>query len=75
MAADGGVFAFGDAPFESSATNIHLNAPVRGIVPTQDGQGYWVGAADGGVFALGDANFFGSESGQPLVAPIVAEGG
>jgi len=75
VAADGGVFAFGDAPFESSATNIHLNAPVRGIVPTQDGQGYWVGAADGGVFALGDANFFGSESGQPLVAPIVAEGG
>ena len=36
VAADGGVFAFGDAPFEGSTGNIHLNAPVVGMAATPD---------------------------------------
>jgi hypothetical protein len=32
VASDGGIFAFGDAPFDGSTGGIHLNAPVVGIV-------------------------------------------
>ena len=45
----------------------HLNAPVVGIAPTPDGQGYWLVASDGGVFAFGGrGGFYGSMGGQPL---------
>ena len=37
-----------------------LDAPIVGIAPTPDGQGYWLVAADGGVFAFGDAAFDGN---------------
>jgi hypothetical protein len=70
-AADGGVFAFGPAPFEGSAGGQHLNAPVVGMAATPDGGGYWLVAADGGVFSFGDAGYFGSEGGVPLNAPVV----
>jgi hypothetical protein len=30
-AADGGVFAFGDAHFVGSTSGLHLNSPVRAI--------------------------------------------
>ncbi len=59
-AADGGVFTFGDAPFEGSLGNLTLNAPIVGIAATPDGHGYWLVAADGGVFTFGDAPFEGS---------------
>ena len=65
MAADGGVFAFGDAPFEGSTGGQHLNAPVVGMAATPTGHGYWLVAADGGVFAFGDAPFEGSDGGTP----------
>jgi hypothetical protein len=70
-AADGGVFAFGPAPFEGSAGGQHLNAPVVGMAATPSGNGYWLVAADGGVFTFGDAGYFGSEGGVPLNAPVV----
>ena len=60
MASDGGVFAFGDAGFHGSTGALHLNAPVVGMAPTPDGNGYWLVASDGGVFAFGDAAFEGS---------------
>jgi Beta-lactamase enzyme family len=71
LAADGGVFAYGDAAFEGSAGGIHLNAPVVGMAATSDGRGYWLVAADGGVFAYGDAAFEGSAGGIHLNAPVV----
>ncbi|HLG68543.1 MAG TPA: S53 family peptidase [Acidimicrobiales bacterium] len=71
VAADGGVFAFGDAGFYGSMGGQPLAAPVVGIAPTSSDRGYWEVAADGGVFAFGDAGFFGSMGGQPLAAPVV----
>jgi hypothetical protein len=63
VAADGGVFTFGDATFEGSLGNLTLNAPIVGIAATPDGGGYWLVAADGGVFTFGDATFEGSDGG------------
>ena len=60
VAADGGIFAFGDAGFYGSTGSIHLNQPIVGMASTADGRGYWLVAADGGVFAFGDAGFYGS---------------
>jgi hypothetical protein len=70
-ARDGGVFAYGTAPFEGSMGGQHLNAPIVGVATTPDGQGYWLAASDGGVFAFGDAPFEGSMGGRHLNAPIV----
>jgi len=71
VASDGGIFAFGDAPFEGSAGGLHLNAPIVGIAATPDGQGYWMAARDGGIFAFGDARFLGSAAQLALAAPTV----
>jgi Cu/Zn superoxide dismutase len=70
--ADGGVFAFGDAPFAGSMGAAHLAAPVVAMASTPTGDGYWLVAADGGVFAFGDAPFAGSMGAARLAAPIVA---
>lgn len=48
-----------------------LNAPVVGMAPTVDDQGYWLVAADGGIFSFGPAGFYGSMGGKPLNAPVV----
>ena len=60
VAADGGVFAFGDAAFWGSTGDIRLAAPVVAMEATPTGGGYWLFAADGGVFAFGDAEFAGA---------------
>ena len=62
VAADGGIFNYGDAGFYGSTGGIKLNKPIVGMVPTPDGKGYWLVASDGGVFNYGDAGFFGSAS-------------
>ena len=71
VAADGGVFAFGGAPFLGSTGDDILAAPVVAMVATPDSMGYWLVAADGGVFAFGDAPFLGSMGGRPLDRPVV----
>ncbi len=69
VASDGGVFAF-NAPFVGSIPGLglhpassglpnSLNAPIVGIVPSVNGQGYYMVASDGGVFAF-NSNFAGS---------------
>jgi hypothetical protein len=70
VAADGGVFAFGDAQFHGSMGGQPLNDPIVGIAATPDGGGYWLVAADGGVFAFGDAQFYGSMGEKPSGTPI-----
>lgn len=71
-ARDGGVFAFGDAPFAGSMGGSTLNAPLVAVSPTTTGDGYWLVARDGGVFTFGDAPFLGSAAASPLNSPIVA---
>jgi hypothetical protein len=71
VAADGGIFAFGDAQFYGSMGGTPLNQPIVGMAATPDGRGYWMVAADGGIFAFGDARFYGSMGGTPLNQPIV----
>jgi N-acetylmuramoyl-L-alanine amidase len=71
VASDGGVFSFGDAPFEGSMGGKPLNRPIVGMAATTDGGGYWLVASDGGVFSFGDAPFEGSMGGKPLNRPIV----
>ena len=69
-AADGGVFAYGDAGFYGSTGDLTLNQPIVGMAATPDGKGYWFVAADGGVFAYGDAQFHGSTGNLVLDSPI-----
>ena len=70
-ASDGGVFAYGDTQFYGSIPGLglhpagsglpnSLNAPIVGMVPSIDDNGYFMVASDGGVFAFGDAQFAGS---------------
>ena len=52
VAADGGVFTFGNAHFYGSTGNQHLAAPVMSMTLVADRHGYWMVAADGGIFAF-----------------------
>ena len=70
-ASEGGVFAFGAAPFYGSMGGRTLNQPVEGIASMSDGKGYWQVASDGGVFSFGSAQFYGSMGGHHLTAPVV----
>ncbi len=71
VGSDGGIFAFGSAGYygsipgsglkpAGSGLSHSLNAPIVGMVPSNDGGGYFMVASDGGVFAFGDAHFAGS---------------
>jgi len=71
VGADGGVFAFGDAPFLGSLGALELAGPIVAMAPTPDGKGYWLAALDGGVFALGDAGYYGSMGAARLAHPVV----
>ena len=71
VAADGGIFSFGDARFYGSMGGTPLNQPIVGMAATPSANGYWEVAADGGIFSFGDARFYGSMGGTPLNQPIV----
>ena len=73
LGGDGGVFAFGNAPFYGSTGNIKLNRPVVAMAPTS--AGYRFVATDGGVFSYGDTGFYGSMGGKPLNKPVVGMSG
>ena len=71
VAADGGVFGFGDAGYYGSMGGKPLAMPIVGMAAMPDGAGYWLVAKDGGVFSFGDAGYYGSMGGKPLAIPIV----
>jgi hypothetical protein len=70
VAADGGIFSFGDAQFFGSTGAVTLNQPIVGMAASPTGQGYWFVASDGGVFTFGDAVFHGSTGAVKLTQPI-----
>lgn len=59
-AEDGGVFAFGNAPFYGCMAGTPLNGHITGMSVTPTGMGYWLNGCDGDIFAFGDAPFYGS---------------
>ncbi|HUP70243.1 MAG TPA: kelch repeat-containing protein [Acidimicrobiales bacterium] len=71
VGSDGGIFAFGGAPFAGSTGAIRLAQPIVGMASTPSGNGYWLVASDGGIFAFGDAPFRGSTGAMRLTQPIV----
>jgi hypothetical protein len=71
VATDGGIFAFGDAPFYGSTGDITLNKPIVGMAATPSGAGYWMVASDGGIFTFGDAAFYGSAGSVKLSKDVV----
>jgi hypothetical protein len=71
VAADGGIFSFGNAGFFGSTGAITLNQPIVGMASTPSGKGYWLVARDGGIFSFGDAGFYGSTGAITLNQPIV----
>ena len=71
VASDGGIFAFGAAPFHGSLGAVHLNKPIIAMAATANGGGYWLFASDGGVFAFGNAGFYGSTGNVTLASPVV----
>jgi peptidase M23-like protein len=71
LGADGGVFAFGSAPFLGSTGDRRLNRPPLAMASTPTGKGYWLAASDGGIFTFGDAAFLGSTGDLVLNKPIV----
>jgi N-acetylmuramoyl-L-alanine amidase len=70
VAADGGVFAYGDARFAGSMGAVHLTRPVVGMATDGATGGYWLVASDGGVFTFG-APFEGSAGALELTSPVV----
>ncbi|HYD09593.1 MAG TPA: hypothetical protein VEA78_05770 [Acidimicrobiales bacterium] len=62
VAADGGVFTFGDAEFFGSAGATGVR-DVVGIARTPSGDGYWIATSSGRVYAYGDAPHRGDGAG------------
>lgn len=52
---DGGIFAWGGAPFFGSLGAQQLNQPIVDAAWTPDHGGYYLIGRDGGIFAFGNA--------------------
>ena len=66
VAADGGVFAFGDAAYQRPSREP--GPAVVGFGVTPSGAGYWLAGASGQVVGAGDARDFGSSSRSDVAA-------
>ena len=58
VAADGGIFTFGDAQFHGSNGSGSLGA-MNGMAITPSGDGYWLSNTAGQVFTYGNAPYYG----------------
>ena len=72
IAADGGVFSFGNRTFKGSAAANPPHAAIVASAMTCTGKGYWLAESNGEVLAFGDAGLQGSLAGTNLNQPIVA---
>jgi hypothetical protein len=72
VAADGGVFAFGDAGFLGSLGGSPPPSPIVALAPTSTGGGYWMVSRDGTVYAFGDAAHRGNLTGGQVATDIAA---
>ena len=73
VAADGGVFAFGDARFAGSCPGIGgCSGRAVSVLPDATGNGYWMVTASGNVYAFGDAPYFGAPpaGGSPVTSAV-----
>ena len=70
VAADGGLFSFGDAPFAGSSVG-RSRAPHVGAAGHVSGRGYWVARADGRVDAFGVAPAFPMPPQDRAAGPVV----
>jgi hypothetical protein len=61
VAADGGIFSFG-APFYGSLGANPPSAPIIGMAPSTDGNGYYMLSSPGSVDSFGDAPYLGGAS-------------
>lgn len=59
VTADGGVYAFGGAPFFGSLSGIPISAPIVAGAGTDSGQGLYLLGRDGAIYAWGDAEYGG----------------
>lgn len=57
---DGGIFAWGGAPFFGSLGEVKLNQPIVDAAWTPDHGGYYLIGRDGGIFAFGNARHQGN---------------
>jgi hypothetical protein len=72
LGADGGIFAFGGAPFDGSPHNqLPGGQSAVAIAATHDGGGYWIVTNGGYVYAYGDAQYENGMGGQNLNCSIV----
>ncbi len=71
VAADGGIFTFGNAGYFGSTGSMKLNQPIVGMAGAPQGQGYWLVAADGGIFTFGDVGYYGSTGSMHLNQNVV----
>ncbi len=73
VAADGGVFAFGDAHFAGSCPGIGgcMGAAVT-VMPDASGNGYWLVTQTGEVYTFGDATYYGAPGnvGVPVTSAV-----
>jgi len=53
VAADGGIFPFGDALGHGSAGAFVVDVPFVGMAATELGRGYWLATADGNISRSG----------------------
>ncbi len=73
VAADGGVFAFGDARFAGSCPGIGgCSGTAVAVMPDATGNGYWLVTNTGAVYTFGDASYFGAPGnvGSPVTSAV-----